>query len=318
MPTPLFKNDEPTDPAYKNIRDAKDGPLYRARSHCEYLWIFFERHADPEFCKELRSNFQARYWEMFLTVSFILAGYEVTCPKPGPDVGIMFKGRRIWFEAVSPTPGQSDSPDYIARPVDGSVSDVPNDKMVLRYLNSISEKYERQYANWIAKGYISKDDAFVIAVNPRNIPFEYADTEPPRILQAVYTVGNLYAVVDRETMKITSTGYHFRGHIEKTPKEPASEGAEKKPAARVATGVFQDREHDGLSALLCSRADCANLGGEFGDDFQLVPNPHASVPLPADFRLRGIYYAVEAKEGGYQVTPSKQKSPYETSRLRNS
>ena len=178
--------------------------------------------------------------------------------------------------------------------------------MVLRYLNSISEKYERQYANWVAKGYVSKDDAFVIAVNPRNIPFEYADTEPPRILQAAYTVGNQYAVIDRETMKIVDAGYHFRGHIEKTPKEPVSDSAERKPPAQVATGVFQDRKHDGLSALLCSRADAANLRGEFGDDFRLAPNPHASVPLPLEFRLRGTYYAVEAKEGEYQVTPSQK------------
>ncbi len=144
MASPLFTDDNATDPAYRNVREAKSGPLYNARSHCEYLWIFFERHADPEFLKEFRSNFQARYWEMFLTVSFTLAGYEVTCPKPGPDVGIIFRGQRIWFEAVSPTPGQPDSPDYIARPADGTVSNVPNDKMVLRYLNSISEKYERQ------------------------------------------------------------------------------------------------------------------------------------------------------------------------------
>jgi hypothetical protein len=113
---------------------------------------FFERHADPEFRKELRSNFNARYWEMYLTVSFILAGYEVTCPKPGPDVGIIYKGKRIWFEAVSPNPGKPGSPDYIAQPPMGEVFDVPNEKIVLRYLNSISEKYDRQYANWLEKG----------------------------------------------------------------------------------------------------------------------------------------------------------------------
>ena len=144
MRTPLFTNDNATDAGYRNIRDAKDGPLYAARYHCEYLWIFFERHADAEFRTELRSNFNTRYWEMYLTTSLILAGYEVTCPKPGPDVGIMHKGQRIWFEAVSPTAGNPDSPDYIARPALGEVSDVPNEKMVLRYLNSISEKYDRQ------------------------------------------------------------------------------------------------------------------------------------------------------------------------------
>jgi hypothetical protein len=31
MPTPLFTDDEATDPAYRNIRDAKKGPLDFAR-----------------------------------------------------------------------------------------------------------------------------------------------------------------------------------------------------------------------------------------------------------------------------------------------
>jgi hypothetical protein len=158
MHSPLFTNDEATEPAYRNIRDAKDGPLYSARCHCEYLWIFFERHADPEFRRELRSNFNARYWEMYLTVSLILAGYEVTCPKPGPDVGIIYKGKRIWFEAVSPNPGKPGSPDYIAQPAMGEVFDVPNEKIVLRYLNGISEKYDRQYANWLVCAPVMKPE----------------------------------------------------------------------------------------------------------------------------------------------------------------
>jgi hypothetical protein len=128
MATELFTDDDTSDPVYVNIRTATNGLLKSARWHCEYLWIFFERHADAEFRKELRSNFDARYWEMYLTTSFILAGYEVTCPKPGPDVGIIHKGQRIWFEATSPTCGAPDAADYIAKPVMGQVYDVPEEK----------------------------------------------------------------------------------------------------------------------------------------------------------------------------------------------
>jgi hypothetical protein len=178
--------------------------------------------------------------------------------------------------------------------------------MVLRYLNSISEKYERQYANWIAKGHVSKDDAFVIAINPRNIPFEYADTEPPRILQAAYTVGPLYVVIDRTTGSIGRTGYHYRNHIEKSGKaDIASKVIEKKELPKVTTGVFQDRKHDGLSALLCSRVDAANRPGEMGRDFQLTPNPHATIPLPDSFRLRGIYYDTKFEGSEYHVSPTQ-------------
>src|SRR6266849_3548793 len=99
---------------------------------------------------------------------------------------------------------------------DPIVYDVPNEKILLRYLNSISVKYTEQYANWLKKGTVPEKDAFVIAVNPREIPFEYADTSPPRILQAGYTVGAPYLVIDRETGKATGSGYHFRDHLVKT------------------------------------------------------------------------------------------------------
>ena len=92
MAKPLFMDGEASDLAYRNIRDAKGGHFQSLRWHCEYLWIFFQHHADKEFQIELRSNFDARYWEMYLTTSFILAGYEVTCPKPGPDVGDLSQG----------------------------------------------------------------------------------------------------------------------------------------------------------------------------------------------------------------------------------
>jgi hypothetical protein len=177
-----------------------------------------------------------------------------------------------------------------------------NEKIILRYLNSISEKYERQYPNWIEKGHVSKSDAFVIALNPSNISFDNTDTEPPRILQAAYTVGSQFLTVDRASGKAVDTGYNYRDHIVKTPKEGAADGEAQKPPSKVTTGVFQDKQHEGLSGLLCSRVDAANRRGEIGQDFQLAPNPHANVPLPESFRLGGTYYAAEIVDSGYKVT----------------
>jgi hypothetical protein len=61
--------------------------------------------------------------------------------------------------------------------------------------------------------------------------------------------------------------------------------------------------------LLCSRAEIANHRGELDGDYQLVPNPHADVPLPATFRLRGTYYAVEQGGDGYNVTRQDNELP---------
>jgi hypothetical protein len=125
------------------------------------------------------------------------------------------------------------------------VNDVPNEKIVLRYLDSISVKRKEQYANRLKKGIVSGKDSFVIAVNPRGIPFEYADTEPPPILQAGYTAGAPYLLIDGAAGKATGSGYHFRDRVEKEPKTGAQEGEE---AAKVATGVYHQEECNGLGA----------------------------------------------------------------------
>ena len=292
--TPLFTDDEATDPGYRNIRDAKKGPLDFARWHCQYLWRVFERHADKEFLIELRKTFDARYWEMYLTTSLIFAGYSVTCPKPGPDVGILYEGQRIWFEATSPTRGAPGKPDSVGEAVNGKV---PEDKIILRYLNSISTKYEEQYANWLKQGIVSDKDAFVLAINPWAIPFDHTDGNPPRILRAGYTLGDPWVEVDPTAMKAVGSGYNFSSFIKKTPKNTGEDGE------KIPKGVFQLEQYRGLSALLCSRAEVANRPDKMGSDFQLAPNPHAAVPLPKGFRLRGVYFDVKEVESGYKVTP---------------
>lgn len=292
---PLFTDDNASDRAYVNVRAASNRYLKAAREHCEALWEVFEPYADPEFRVEFRAHFDARYWEMYLTVYFVGEGYEVSCPKPGPDVGIMADGRRIWFEATAPTRGAPGAPDQVPELLQGQAQDVPEERIILRYLNSISEKYERQYAGWLAQGFVSADDAFVIAVNPRGLGFEYADSEPPRILQAAFTVGRPYIVINRDTLEAVRSGYHFRDAIAKAS------------GAQVPTGVFQREDYAALSGLLCSRMDAANPVKWPGADFQLVPNPHARVLLPEGFRLAGTYYNVTQAKDGYDVTPEESE-----------
>jgi hypothetical protein len=216
MTTALFTEGDAPDPAYRNIRDGTDARLRLAKSHCEYLWIFFERHADREFRTELRRTFDARYWEMYLTAALILSGYELTCPKPGPDVGIIYRGQRIWFEAMSPDCGDPSKPDSINEPVAGPV---PEEKIILRYLNSISTKHRDQYSKWREKGTVSEKDAMVYAINPWAIPFDHTDGDPPRILQTGYTLGGPSLEVNRASLKAVGSGYYFRDVILKAPKK---------------------------------------------------------------------------------------------------
>jgi hypothetical protein len=230
---------------------------------------------------------------MYLTTSLILSGYEVTCPKPGPDVGIIYRRQRIWFEAVAPDCGDPKKPDSVSKKVDG---EVPEEKIILRYLNSISTKHQDQYSKWLAKGAVSEKDAMIYAINPWAIPWDHRDSDPPRILQAAYNVGPPNIDVDIKAMKAVRSGYEFRGFIQKSPKE-GEEGA-KNP-----TGLFQQNDYVWLSGLLCSRAEAVNRPPELGADFQLAPSLNATVRLPESFRLPGTYYATKHVETGYQITP---------------
>jgi hypothetical protein len=294
---PLFTAGPASDIGYVNLRDAKDGLMRAAREDCEALWETFEPYADEHFLSEIRSNFDVRYWEMYLTASLIQDGYPVSCPKPGPDVGIVYNGKRIWFEATSPTRGAEGAADQVPklRPLtlgeEPVMQDVPNEKLVLRYLNSISGKCKAQLPSWTEKNIIGPNDALVIAINPRRLGHEFGDADPPRILQAAFAIGSPYAAIDPKTGETIETGYQFRDTITKAS------------GSTVSTGVFLQDEYSGLSGLLCSRVDVVNQPAQIGSDFQLVPNPRATVPLPDRFHLKGTYFRIEAAEDGYVAIP---------------
>lgn len=284
---PIFTDEDATDQSYINTRAGKNEYSKKHRENCERLWEQYEPCADPEFRKEFRSNFDARYWEMYLAITLKSLGHVIHCPKPGPDVGIEVDGLRIWFEATSPERGQDGSQDQVPEiKFDVGDVEVPNEKIVLRYLNSIEQK-KKQHSRWIKKQIVGPKDAFIIAINPRQIGFDCLDGLPPRILQAAFTVGNPYVTFGPNG----KSGFHFRSTVEKTS------------GASVATGVFQQEDYAFLSGLLCSRIDVANQPPDMGRDFQLVPNPHATVMLPQNFRLLGTFYRVECTNNGYIVAP---------------
>ena len=92
-----------------------------------------------------------------------MRGFVLKCPKPGPDNLIELSGQRIWIEAVTATPGDPSKPDSLAERIDGQMSLVPADKIVLRYSNAIATKYTA-YQNYLANNTVALTDAYVLAV----------------------------------------------------------------------------------------------------------------------------------------------------------
>jgi hypothetical protein len=276
----FFSPGDAEDISYRNLRGSSDPRIAWARAQCEQLWCEFEPFADEHFLIEVRRNFNSRFWEMYLAVTLRRLGYDIHCPKPGPDVGILVEGNRVWFEAVAPKAGDPDFPDSVPDLAFGQMNWVPNEKIVLRYLNAIQKKLTEQYPRWLLSGAVSDRDAFLVAINPRDIPHDMWDTIPPRIVQAAFPVGAPYVSIDGRTGNKLREGYQHRIAITKSG------------GAQVPTGAFMHESGIALSGLLCSRVDAANQPEEMGGNFQLVPNPLARVQMPHSFRLPGQYFPV--------------------------
>jgi hypothetical protein len=122
---------------------------------------------------------------------------------------------------------------------------------------------------------------------------EIADTDPPRILQAVYPVGPPYISLDPHKSQPVDVGYIFRDTIK------------RHSGSEVSTGIFLLDEYTNLSGLLCSRIDAANQPEKMGADFQLVENRRAKAPLPDMFRLKGTFFRIEKSSDGYRAIPEK-------------
>lgn len=288
----LFTGGGAEDVSYVNIRDK----MPEARRHCEELWELFEPYADREFLIEIKKNFDARYWEMYLAVFLMKTGFEVLAPKPGPDIGIKYKGCRIWFEATCPERGAIDNPDRVpefkATPIgeEPIFQNVPQEEILLRYLNALSGKRD-QYVSWRDKGVVTPEDSLVIAINPRRLKRDFIDSDPPRILQAAYAVGPPFVVIDSQTAQPIEGGYQFRDKIR------------RRGGNEVSAGVFLLNDYAGFSGLLCSRVDAANHPNEMGSDFQLVENRKAKAPLPDTFRLKGVFFRIDPIANGYVAVP---------------
>ena len=271
----LFSDGEAGDPTYVNLRDLKNEWNEPAREFAESLWERFCSFADPHFLTEVRHDFQARFWEMYLTCAIQefadQQGSILSCPKPGPDILLERDNSRVWVEAVVATNGTPGRPDSVAEPNPDGSGKIPEEKLVLRYANAISEKY-RKYQGYLRDGIINKNDAFVIAINGAALSYKWTQLENdvPRFLKAVYPIGVYQLLLENRTGKIIGQQNEPRFNIMKAS------------GAAVGTMSFLERRSRGISAILGSSADVMWHSLALGVDFELAHNPNSRAPI-ADF-----------------------------------
>jgi hypothetical protein len=287
MPPPLFSPAPATDPAYLNLRAGETEWLVAAKTRVEALWERFYTFADPNFLTEIRRDFQARFWEMYLTCTLLehakIRGYQVSCPKPGPDILLELQASRIWIEAVTATNGTPGLPDTVGPKGD---STNPEEKIVLRYTNAIQEKY-RKYLRYLRDGRLGKNDAYVIAINAADLLYKWAhavDDAPP-FVKAVYPLGYYQLLLDRVSGDIVGHQNEARPEITKASWR------------KVPVHAFMDRRWRGISAVLCSFANAAYTG-PLGLDFELAYNPMGRSPLPPDLITAKRAWTADLNETG--------------------
>ncbi len=259
--------------AYIAMRERANPIAIEAREHCEDLWRDFAEHADPNFCVEFALRMHERWFEMYLTVALLRAGFDVQCPKPGPDVLLTIDGRRVWIEATCATggaPGRPDSVPVPPAPTPGGpvlVTDRPTDPMTLRIRNSLHAK-EQVFQIYIDNGIVQADDVTVVAINVFLIPQAWVDMDD-LMRRALYGLGHPTITIDKNTLSAVASGYQERPELEK-----------QSTGSPVSVDPFVDGSMPHVSSVLGSREDAYNRPPRLGDGFVIYPNLSAGVLWP--------------------------------------
>ncbi len=262
---PFFINGPCKDQGYQNTRDHPRGIEHKR--FVEKLWGKFHHLADPHFREDARNHFLQRFWEMYLAVALLEHGFNLKRDEDeGPEFYAFVGDRRVWFEAIAPGPGEG--PDQVPQLVSGEVSRVPIERILLRFTNAMAEKRQR-YATALAKGIISSEDHYILAINSWGIRHAPDGNTMPYFVQAFLPFGPLAIAIDPKTSEVKDSFYQYRPAVSKLS------------GSSVSTRTFLDQEASFCSGVLNSAVDCANHPDHLGSDFSVLHNPNAQRPLGA-------------------------------------
>lgn len=231
------------------------------------MWQIFSPWADPNFPKQFSYKLHPRFWEMYLGVQLLERGFNLVPKKSsgGPDFHIMLDGKNLWIEATAPEDGKGN--DAVPSIYDiNRFSPVPEDKIILRFTNAIAEKLKKK-EEYINKGIINSNDAFVIALNGRGINMTILEGPLPAIVRSVYPIGDYSITIDVNTLKSVREGYQTKFEVI------------KQSGSHVRTDTFLDPNYSGISGILYSSAALWDMPTIPGCEFIYIDNFIATTHL---------------------------------------
>lgn len=237
--------------------------------------------ADPDFESNLCSGDEARFWQRYseavLGVELLDRGCDVRRSRDGPDLLVVDKDRKVWIEVICPEPG--DIPSTWLNAPQNAAYTFPHEAILLRWTAAIKEKAEKLLGNaqrgvtgYLAQGIVDPNDAYVIAVNGRQLravfPALHGISQLPFAAEAVFAIGPMQIHIDRASLQVTGRDHQHRPVIRK-----ASTGAD------VPAYTFLDPTFAPVSAIWAVDADDCRAIGNLRQ-MEIVHNPNAASPLP--------------------------------------
>ncbi|CCQ72767.1 restriction endonuclease subunit S [Magnetospira sp. QH-2] len=263
-------------------------------------WGLKDSSFESKFTSGRDADFFAYLWEMVLASHLKNLGLDLQSADEGPDFGFLYKGQKIWIEAVCPGP-EGLSEDWLRISKAGEApraQSVPHEQMLLRWTAALKEKKEkltgrpRRSGGW-RPGYLEKEvvgggEPYVVAVSscrlgPTSLHLHNSISQLPFAVEAAFPVGPIELVIDRQTMKTVDQRYSNRRFIK------------NQNDADVPTDSFLNPDYSGVSALLGTPAGIdAACGGK--PPIVLVHNPLADNPLPQG--ILGVDHEFIAEDKG--------------------
>ena len=264
---PLLNDPTARDEDYCALRD--DHQLRAQRDALEQLWDFFDgsRLSEQGSRERCKRSLHTVFWEMLVAEALVEADLGPSRPRGEgmPDFVFEKDGQRCWVEAV--TAGRGDGENQLP---DWRLDDRPLpaiDLAVLRMTQALNTKRD-QHARMLARGSVSPNDRYVIALNTGKLrPFVYDPGYPPFFTRAVLPIGPLIVRIDRATGRFVG----FRVEL-----EPELRNANDAPVARH--GFLSD-DWMFCSALFHSPATALSVPGADESGMAVLRNPRASNPL---------------------------------------
>lgn len=284
LPFMSFFRPGPACAAYERIRDDQTEIAIGTRERIEALWTLYAPLCpDKGFCKNAMLHFNAGVWQMYLTCVLLDHGHAVEKSADGaPDIKIRRPdGSVLWIEATTAEAGSGPNEAKRVYSSDPSVGwamvNIDEKKQILRYQNAIRLKAKHR-DEFIQRGTIHPDDAYVIAINAADIDDADLPYGLPKIVRAVYPIGPL-AFTYRAGTDYSHTKEEFpqertiRTH---TPSVKTPKGKDS------STQLFADGSLPGIAALLFSPLVILNAPIDAGREIISVYNFTAASPIAHD------------------------------------